>query len=62
MNQVGEKGQMIVKFDVYSDGIWWCGRGIGADICTQGKTFKALLENIREAVLLHFEAEPEKAD
>jgi hypothetical protein len=46
-----------VKFEVYSDGTWWCGRGIGVDIFTQGKTFEALLENIREAVQLHFDDE-----
>ena len=53
---------MFAEFEVYSDGIWWCGRGIGVDIFTQGKTFEALLENIREAVQLHFDDEPEKGD
>lgn len=51
---------MIVKFEVYSDGEWWCGRGIGTDIFTQGETLDALMENIREAVDLHFEDEPKK--
>jgi len=53
--QVGRN--VSVKFEVYSDGTWWCGRGIGVDIFTQGKTFEALLENIREAVQLHFDDE-----
>jgi hypothetical protein len=46
---------MLVKFEVYSDGSSWCGRGIGVDIFTQGKTMDALMRNIREAVELHFE-------
>ena len=49
---------MIVKFEVYSDGTFWCARGIGVDIFTQGKTFRDLLNNIREAVKLHFEDGP----
>ena len=56
--QVGRK--VSVKFEVYSDGTWWCGRGIGVDIFTQGKTFQALRENILEAVQLHFEDGPGK--
>ncbi|MGA2934410.1 MAG: type II toxin-antitoxin system HicB family antitoxin [Methanomicrobiales archaeon] len=53
---------MMVKFEVYSDGSWWCGRGIGVDIFTQGKTLDALMKNIREAVQLHFEDDPEKRE
>lgn len=48
----------MVEFEVYTDGKWWCGRGIGVDIFTQGKTFRSLLNNLREAVQLHFEDEP----
>jgi hypothetical protein len=29
---------MLVKFECYSDGKFWCARGIGVDIFTQGKT------------------------
>jgi predicted RNase H-like HicB family nuclease len=50
---------MVVEFEVYSDGEWWCGRGISTDIFTQGETFQALLKNIREAVQLHFEDGPD---
>ena len=53
---------MIVKFEIYSDGIFWCARGIGVDIFTQGKTLDALMKNIREAVELHFEDELEKGE
>ncbi len=46
---------MLVKFEVYYDGEYWCARGIGADIFTQGKTLDELMENIKEAASLHFE-------
>jgi hypothetical protein len=48
---------MLVKFELYPDGRFWCGRGIGVDIFTQGKTLDELMEHIREAVELHFEEE-----
>ncbi len=48
---------MLVKFEVYSDGRFWCGRGIGVDIFTQGKTLDELMAHIREAVELHCEEE-----
>ncbi len=46
---------MLVKFEIYNDGEYWCARGIGEDIFTQGKTLDELNENINEAVLVHFE-------
>jgi predicted RNase H-like HicB family nuclease len=46
---------MIVKIEAYHDGEFWCARGIGEDIFTQGETFDELIENIKEAVILHFE-------
>lgn len=46
---------MIVKIEAYHDGEFWCARGIGEDIFTQGETFDKLIENIKEAVALHFE-------
>ena len=46
---------MLVKFEVYYDGEYWCARGIGVDIFTQGKTLDELMENIKEAASLHFE-------
>ena len=48
---------MLVKFEIYSDGTFWCSRGIGVDIFTQEKTLDELMGNIREAVELHFEGE-----
>lgn len=53
---------MLVKFEIYSDGKYWCGRGIGVDIFTQGKTLDKLMANIREAVELHFEEELGKGE
>ena len=46
---------MLVKFEVYYDEEYWCARGIGTDIFTQGKTLDELMENIKEAASLHFE-------
>ncbi|KUG20906.1 MAG: type II toxin-antitoxin system HicB family antitoxin [Methanomicrobiaceae archaeon] len=46
---------MLVKFEIYNDGEFWCARGIGVDIFTQGRTLDGLMENIREAVGLHYE-------
>jgi len=46
---------MLVKFEIYKDGKFWCARGIGADIFTQGKTMDELMKNIGEVTLLHFE-------
>ncbi len=45
---------MLVKFEIYHDGEYWCARGIGEDIFTQGKTLDELIENIKEAVEVHF--------
>ena len=46
---------MLVKIEVYNDGEFWCARGIIEDIFTQGETLDELIENIKEAVALHFE-------
>jgi predicted RNase H-like HicB family nuclease len=46
---------MLVKFEVYHDGEFWCARGIGQDIFTQGKTVDEVYANIREAVGAHFD-------
>jgi hypothetical protein len=46
---------MLVKFEIYFYGEYWCARGIGASIFTQGKTLDELMENIKEATSLHFE-------
>ena len=45
---------MLVKFEIYNDGEYWCARGIGVDIFTQGKTLDELMEDIKEAVEAHY--------
>jgi len=45
---------MLVEIEIYSDGEYWCARGIGEDIFTQGKTLNDLINNIKEAVETHF--------
>jgi predicted RNase H-like HicB family nuclease len=49
----------LVKIEVYNDGEFWCARGIGVDIFTQGQTVDELYANIKQAVALHFEDEIE---
>ena len=51
-----------MKFEVYSDGSYWCARVIGVDIFTQGKTMDALMRNIREAVKLHFKEDLDRGE
>lgn len=46
---------MLAKFEAYFDGENWCARGIGADVFTQGASLDELMNNIREAAVLHFE-------
>lgn len=46
---------VLVKIEAYHDGEFWCARGISESIFTQGQTFDELIENIKEAVALHFE-------
>jgi len=45
---------MLVKIEVYFDGEFWCARGIGEDIFTQGNTLENLYQNIKEAVSVHY--------
>ena len=46
---------LLVKFEVYFDGEYWCSRGISVGIFTQAKSLDKLTENIKEATSLHFE-------
>ena len=46
-----------IKFRVYYDGEYWIAEGIEIGIFTQGKTLDELMENLKEAVELHFEDE-----
>ena len=53
---------LLVKFEIYNVGEYWCARGIGVDIFTQGKTLDELMENIKEAVEVHFNETLEKGE
>ena len=53
---------MLVKFELYNDGDYWCARGIGVDIFTQGKTLDELMKNIKEAVEVHFDEVLERGE
>jgi len=53
---------MLVKVEVYYDGEFWCARGIGASVFTQGRTYEKMLANLREAASLHFEEEIESGE
>jgi predicted RNase H-like HicB family nuclease len=46
---------MLVKFEVYNDGEYWCARGMGIDIFTQGKTLDDVMTHMKEAVEVHFD-------
>ena len=46
---------MLVKIEAYHDGEFWCARGLGEDIFTQGKSLDELMDNIEEATSLHLE-------
>ena len=45
---------MLVKVETYFDGEFWCARGIGQDIFTQGSSLDELYDNIKEAVAVHY--------
>ncbi|MCD6567599.1 MAG: type II toxin-antitoxin system HicB family antitoxin [Dehalococcoidia bacterium] len=46
---------MLVKIETYFDGEFWCARGTGNDIFTQGNSLDELYENIKETVACHYE-------
>ncbi len=45
---------MLVKIEIYFDGEFWCARGIGENIFTQGNTLEDLYQNIKEAISVHY--------
>lgn len=53
---------MQVKVEAYFDGQHWCARALGACICSQGKSLDDLLENVKEAIALHYEEEIDKGN
>jgi len=49
----------LIKAEIYHDGEYYCGRCLDFDVFTQGKTLDELVHNLKEAVQLHFEGDPE---
>ena len=49
----------MIKADIYHDGNFYCGRCLDFDIFTQGNTLDELAKNLKEAIQLHFEDDPE---
>jgi predicted RNase H-like HicB family nuclease len=51
--------QRTIKAEIYFDGEYYCARTLEFDVFTQGKTMDETIENLREAVSLHLEDEPD---
>ncbi|MGB5158466.1 type II toxin-antitoxin system HicB family antitoxin [Desulfobacterium sp. N47] len=51
--------EKIIKAEIYNDGEYYCGRCIDFDIFTQGKSLDELVKNLKEAIQLHFEDDPD---
>ena len=49
----------IIKAEIYHDGEYYCGRCLDFDVFTQGKTLDELVQNLKEAIQLHFEDDDE---
>jgi len=50
--------QRTIKAEIYFDGEYYCARTLEFDVFTQGKTIEETIENLKEAVGLHLEDEP----
>lgn len=49
----------VIKAEIYHDGEYYCGRCLDFDVFTQGSTLDELIANLKEALQLHLEDEPE---
>ncbi|MBN1932944.1 MAG: type II toxin-antitoxin system HicB family antitoxin [Desulfobacterales bacterium] len=49
----------MIKAEVYFDEEYYCGKCFDFDIFTQGKTLDELINNLKEAIQVHFEDNPE---
>jgi predicted RNase H-like HicB family nuclease len=45
----------IIKAEIYFDGEYYCAKTLGIDVFTQGKTLDETIDNLKEAVALHFD-------
>ncbi len=51
----------MIKAEIYHDGEFYCARCLDADIFTQGRTLDEAVENLKEAIALHFSDDPKAA-
>jgi predicted RNase H-like HicB family nuclease len=51
--------QRIIKAEIYFDGEYYCARTLEFDVFTQGRTLDETVENLKEAIGLHIEDEPD---
>jgi len=51
-----------IKSEIYFDGTHYCARCIDFDIFTQGATLDEVVKNLKEAIELHFEDDPEELE
>ena len=49
----------MIKAEIYHDGECYCGRCLDFDVFTQGNTLDEIVENLKDAIKLHFEDDPE---
>ena len=51
----------MIKAEIYHDGEFYCVRCLDVDVFTQGKTLDEAVNNLKEALELHFSDDPEAA-
>ncbi|RLB76934.1 MAG: type II toxin-antitoxin system HicB family antitoxin [Deltaproteobacteria bacterium] len=44
----------MIKAEIYNDGEFYCGKCLDFDVFTQGKTLDEVVNNLKEAIQLHF--------
>ncbi len=49
----------IITSEIYHDGEYYCARCMDFDVFTQGRTIDEAVKNLKEALVLHFEDDPD---
>ncbi len=49
----------MIKVEIYNDGEYYCARCLDLDVFTQGKNLEELIQNLKEAIQLHLEDDPD---
>jgi predicted RNase H-like HicB family nuclease len=49
----------MIKAEIYHDGEFYCAKCLDFDVFTQGKSMDEMIVNLKEAVQLHFQDDPE---